>query len=45
MSYLYVTATLLAVRCLAVGSTLPPCWQKSANGVGRDKGLYVNDSR
>ena len=34
---LYVTATVLAVYCLAVGSTLPPWWQMSANAVGRDE--------
>lgn len=34
---LYVTATVMAVYCLAVGSTLPPWWQTSANAVGRDE--------
>jgi len=34
---LYVTATVMEVPCLTVGSILPHRWQMSANGVGRDK--------
>ena len=41
MSYLYVTAIVLAVYCLAAGSTLPPRWQMSANGVGSGKDYFV----
>jgi len=45
MSYLYVTAIVLAVYCLAAGSILPPWWQMSANGVGSGKDLDVNGFR
>ena len=37
MSYLYVTATVLAVYCLAAGSILPPWWQMSANALAVEK--------